>query len=168
MSPDEITLVNAAKKVGYEFRFRSNKEIEIHIGGVKQKYRLLKLFPFTSERKRMSIVVQDPEDQNFVYLFTKGADSMMKSLSVGQFSSHFDFSYIDKFARKGYRTLLVGIKVIHYHEYLEWEKEYDQINNQIDTDNKDILEELVEEIEKDLFLLGTTGLEDKLQENVHE
>lgn len=40
MSPDEITLVNAAKTVGYEFRYRSNNEVEIKIGGVKQIYQL--------------------------------------------------------------------------------------------------------------------------------
>lgn len=112
MSPDEITLVEAAKKVGYEFRFRSNKEIEIRLGGVRQVYKLLKLFPFTSDRKRMTIVVQDPLDKDYVIAFVKGADNVMIDLSLPQFKSHFNFNYIDRFAKKGYRTLLVGMKVI--------------------------------------------------------
>lgn len=117
MSPDEITLVESAKMVGYEFRYRSNNEIEIKIGGVKHVYKLLELFKFTSERKRMTIVVQDPEDQDFVIVFTKGADNIMRGLSFQQFQTHFDFSSISKFAKKGYRTLLVGMKVIRYDEF---------------------------------------------------
>ena len=117
MSPDEITLVEAAKKVGYEFRYRSNNEIEIKIGGVKQVFKFLEIFKFTSERKRMTVVVQDPEDPDFVIVFTKGADNIMKGLSFEQFQNHFDFSSIGKFAKKGYRTLLVGMKVIRYDEF---------------------------------------------------
>lgn len=168
MSPDEITLVNAAKKVGYEFRYRSNKEIEIRIGGVKQVYKLLKIFPFTSDRKRMSIVVRDPNDPDFVISFTKGADNVMERLSLSEFKNHFDFSYIHHFAKKGYRTLLVGMKVIKYDEYLDWEKVYDELNNDLVNDNTEDLKQLVASIENELFLLGTTALEDKLQDNVHE
>jgi hypothetical protein len=40
MSPDEITLVNAAKSVGYEFRFRSNNEVIIKVGGITQSFEL--------------------------------------------------------------------------------------------------------------------------------
>lgn len=117
MSPDEITLVEAAKKVGYEFRYRSNNEIEIKIGGVKYVYKLLEIFKFTSDRKMMTIIVQDPEDMDYVMVFTKGADNKMRGLSIKQFQTHFDFSSIDKFAKKGYRTLLVGMKVIRYDEF---------------------------------------------------
>jgi len=168
MSPDEITLVNAAKDVGFEFRYRSNKEIEIRIGGVKHQYYLLKLFPFTSERKRMTIVVQDPNDPEYAIAFTKGADNVMKALSLEQFSSHFEFKYITQFAKKGYRTLIVGMKVIRYDEFKEWEEAYDELNKEIENVNQEEMNQLVYLIEKDLFLLGTTALEDRLQDNVHE
>lgn len=168
MSPDEITLVNAAKDVGFEFRYRSNKEIEIKLGGVKKIYKLLKMFPFTSERKRMTILVQDPEDPDFVIAFTKGADNVMKALSLERYNSHLNFDSIEQFAKKGYRTLLIGMKVIRFDEFKEWEEAYDEINKELDNKNKEELEQLVYLIERDLFLLGTTALEDKLQENVHE
>ena len=168
MSPDEITLVNAAKEVGFEFRYRSNQEIVIKISGFRKTYKLLKIFPFTSERKRMSIVVQDPNDPEYTLVFCKGADSVMKNLKLNQYTSHFGFSYVDKFAKKGYRTLMVGMKVIRYDEFLEWETTYDEVQNDIQNSNKDILEQLTYLIEKDLFLVGITALEDRLQENVHE
>jgi magnesium-transporting ATPase (P-type) len=169
MSPDEITLVNAAKTVGYEFRYRSNNEVEIRIGGVKQIYQLWKIFPFTSDRKRMTIVVRDTQnDPDFVIAFTKGADNVMKTLTLQEFSGHFDFSYIHKFARKGYRTLIVGMKIIRYDEYLEWENVYNEMQNDIMNDHTEQLNMLISSIESEIFLLGTTALEDRLQENVHE
>ncbi|CAI2358814.1 unnamed protein product [Moneuplotes crassus] len=168
MSPDEITLVDAAKRVGYEFRYRSNNEIEIKIGGQRRVFRLLEMFKFTSERKRMTVVVQDPEDPEFVIVFTKGADNIMKGLSANQYEAHFDFSAIGKFANKGYRTLLIGMKVIKYDEFLIWKDAYDIRNNDIENDHEEELNELIHSIENELFLLGTTALEDKLQEDVHE
>jgi phospholipid-translocating ATPase len=168
MSPDEITLVDAAKKVGYEFRYRSNNEIEIKIGGVKRVYKLLEVFKFTSERKRMTVIVQDPDDSEFVIAFIKGADNIMKNLSYSQFQSHFDFTCINKFAKKGYRTLLIGMKVLRYTEFMEWKQVYDELNNDIHEDHTESISKLVSSIENELFLLGTTALEDKLQENVYE
>ena len=168
MSPDEITLVESAKKVGYEFRYRSNNKIEIKINGKKKVFTLFNIFKFTSERKRMTVVVQDPEDPDYVIAFTKGADNVMKHISYEEFQSHFDFKAINKFATKGYRTLLVGMKVIRYDEYMQWKAVYDELVNDMENDNEDDIKELVASIEKELFLLGTTALEDKLQENVHE
>jgi magnesium-transporting ATPase (P-type) len=168
MSPDEITLVDAAKKVGYEFRYRSNKDIEIKVGGVTRIYKLLEVFKFTSERKRMTVIVQDPDDPEFVIAFIKGADNIMKKLSYSQFQSHFDFKQINKFAKKGYRTLLIGMKVIRYSEFLQWKQVYDELNNDIHEDHTESINNLIDSIENELFLLGTTALEDKLQENVYE
>ena len=168
MSPDEITLVNAAREVGFEFRYRSNQEIVLKINGFKKTYNLLKIFPFTSERKRMSIVVLNPDDPEYALVFCKGADRVMKNLKLGQYTSHFGFSYVDRFAKKGYRTLMIGMKVIKYDEFLEWEQAYDEVSKDIQNSNKDILEQLTYFIEKDLFLVGTTALEDRLQDNVHE
>ena len=170
MSPDEITLVNSAKKVGFEFRYRSNRKIEVKIMGQRKVFNLLRIFPFTSDRKRMTIVIQDPDDLEYAISFTKGADNVMKNLSLKEFNNHFNFHSIDKYAKKGYRTLLVGMKIIRYDEYLNWEEEYDQINKDIGLNQTGLkeLEDLTYLIEQDLFLLGTTALEDKLQDNVHE
>jgi magnesium-transporting ATPase (P-type) len=59
----------------YEF-VRSNKtETFIRIRGRERKYQVLQLFPFTSERKRMSIIIHDGER---IRMFSKGADSIIK------------------------------------------------------------------------------------------
>ena len=129
----------------------------------------MKIIPFTSDRKRMTVVVQDPDNPEYVLSFTKGADNIMKSLCLSKFTNHFNFNYIDKFAKKGYRTLIIGIKIIRYDEYMDWETEYNSLNKEIGSShNIEEINDLVHLLEKDLFLLGTTALEDKLQENVHE
>lgn len=117
----------------------------------------------------MTIVVRDAEnDPEFVIAFTKGADNVMKNLTLQEFSGHFDFSYIHKFAKKGYRTLIVGMKIIRYDEYLEWEQVYNDLQNDIMNDHTEELNMLIGSIESEIFLLGTTALEDRLQDNVHE
>ena len=76
-------------------------------------------------------------------VYTKGADEVMmkklKNLENEQDTMHF----VDDFARKGYRTLVFGVK-----EY---------------TLKPDYTEE---EIECDLELVGITGLEDELQDDI--
>jgi phospholipid-transporting ATPase len=70
-SPDEIALVDAAKSMEYEFLRSSQAETFIKIRGREKKFQLLQSFPFTSDRKRMSIIIRDPRD-NRIKMFTKG------------------------------------------------------------------------------------------------
>lgn len=72
-SPDEITLLDAAKEVGYAFLDRDSESLQISIFGRKKTYRLLQKFEFTSERKKMTVVVKD-EATGLIILYSKGAD----------------------------------------------------------------------------------------------
>jgi magnesium-transporting ATPase (P-type) len=44
-----------------------------------RKWRVLRVLPFSSDRKRMSVIVQSLVDKK-IYLLTKGADSMIEEL----------------------------------------------------------------------------------------
>lgn len=55
----------------YEFLRSNQAETFIKIRGREKKFQLLQTFPFTSDRKRMSIIVRDPRD-NRIKMFTKG------------------------------------------------------------------------------------------------
>lgn len=46
-----------------------------------QTYRVIKSFPFTSDRKAMSIIVKRPDGKIFIYV--KGADSSLMKMSDG-------------------------------------------------------------------------------------
>ncbi len=76
-SPDELALVNAAKFFGAEFIKRDeDNNMVITFQGQEIKYRLMNILEFTSTRKRMSVIVEDP--QGDYLLLTKGADSIIR------------------------------------------------------------------------------------------
>jgi len=78
-SPDELALVNAAKYFGVEFVERKDDNfIVINYKNQIFKYKLLHIFEFNSDRKRMSIVVRD--ENNTIRLICKGADSVISKL----------------------------------------------------------------------------------------
>ena len=77
-SPDELALVNAAKQFGFVFEGIDGDECIIvndKNSGIKHKYQLLNVCEFTSTRKRMSVIVRDPNGK--VLLMCKGADSVI-------------------------------------------------------------------------------------------
>ena len=168
MSPDEITLLNTAKKLKYEFRYRSNKQIVVKINGEDNSYILKKLIPFSSDRKRMTIVIQDPSDTDSVIIFTKGADDVMNDLSINSVYNENCTQHISDFARRGYRTLLIGMKTMSHSEYKTWEEQFNRLNEELIENNSEEIEKCITELEQDLHLIGTTALEDRLQDNVYE
>ena len=74
-SPDEITLVDAAKEMEYEFMTATQSTTTINVQGSPQPFELLEVFAFTSDRKRMSVVIRD---NGVIKMYTKGADSIVK------------------------------------------------------------------------------------------
>ena len=75
-SPDELALVNAAKFFGATFIKRDeDNNMIINLRGAEVRYRLMNILEFTSTRKRMSVIVEDPEGRYI--LMTKGADSII-------------------------------------------------------------------------------------------
>ena len=168
MSPDEITLLNTAKKLKYEFRYRSNRQIVVKINNQDHSYNLMKLIPFSSDRKRMTIIIQDPADTNSVMIFTKGADNVMNELSTNSVYNQDCARHISNFAKRGYRTLLVGMKTMPFLDYTSWEHKYNTLVEDLNENNNDAIEQCITELEQDLHLIGSTALEDRLQDNVYE
>ena len=126
-SPDELALTNGARFFGYEFQERdenSNVVIYNAFTQEKSKYELLNVIEFTSSRKRMSVVVREPNGKIMIY--TKGADSIIiPRLKEGQ-QELIDVtqSFLDEYANEGLRTLLVGQREIDEDEYAKWNKRY--------------------------------------------
>ena len=75
-SPDELALVNAAKFFGFNFKGRQdNSDILLEHDGLIKKFRLLEMIEFTSERQRMSALVQYPDGK--IKLLMKGSDTVI-------------------------------------------------------------------------------------------
>lgn len=120
-SPDELALVNAAKSFGVEFKKRDeDNNLVVHFKGRVLKYQLLNILEFNSTRKRMSVIVRDPN--NRVILLTKGADSVIYGLLNAERSPDLKTTqeFVDKYAEEGLRTLLLAQRVLTEDEYVQW------------------------------------------------
>lgn len=78
---------------------------------------------FNSDRKRMSILVRDPDD-GFYKLYVKGADSIIKERLDRKQLDEDLMELVDDFLTrasvKGYRTLLMAMKVLDEAEVKEF------------------------------------------------
>ncbi|XP_068999614.1 phospholipid-transporting ATPase VD isoform X1 [Embiotoca jacksoni] len=174
-SPDEAALVHAARAYRCTLRGRSADSLLVDLPGVGSlEVQLLHILPFDSNRKRMSVVVRHPLTGQVV-VYTKGADSVIMDLAgtptgAEQVCSHIRKQtqrHLDAYAREGLRTLCIAKKVLEEEEYEVWMKR--QLLAESSFENREeLLLESAQRLETDLTLLGTTGIVDRLQEDVPE
>lgn len=75
-SPDEAALVQGASDIfGYQFYARRPHSINCKIKGRDIQFEILNVCEFNSTRKRMSLVLKDPQGK--IKLYCKGADSVI-------------------------------------------------------------------------------------------
>lgn len=66
-SPDERALVAGAMRFGYVFTTRTPNYVEVDALGTLRKYEILNVLEFTSTRKRMSVIVRNPNGEIKLY-----------------------------------------------------------------------------------------------------
>ena len=169
VSPDDVELVKTSYEQGFAFLQSSNDLREIRIGDVIQSFKVLNVLNFSSDRKRMSIIIRDKN--NVIKLFSKGADceitKRMSKNSKDDPISNFTLKCVDKLSCKGFRSLMIAYKIIKEDEYNKWNNKLK--NGEMDLTKKaKIVDECYDEIEQNLELIGATMVEDKLQDNVPE
>eukprot|EP01105_Mastigella_eilhardi_P011967 TRINITY_DN2757_c0_g1_i10.p1 TRINITY_DN2757_c0_g1~~TRINITY_DN2757_c0_g1_i10.p1 ORF type:complete len:927 (+),score=197.00 TRINITY_DN2757_c0_g1_i10:412-3192(+) len=163
-SPDEGALVAAAKFLGYEFEERTPHSVTICVDGEKVNFDLLNTLDFTSSRKRMSVIVKTLDGR--IVLFCKGADSVIyERLSPNTEYKDVTTQHLKEFASEGLRTLVLAWTQLDSTAYEEWNKVFQEAVTSLENREKR-LEDAAELIEKDLFLLGATAIEDQLQDGV--
>lgn len=165
-SPDEAALVAAARDVGFPFVTRNTNKIDIEIMGKAERWIPLRVLEFNSTRKRMSCIVRSPEGK--IILFCKGADSVIYERLAAQQDEEVKqatLKDLENFANGGLRTLCIAYREMSETEFENWSKQYDEASAAV-TDREDKIDQTCELVEKDLFILGATALEDKLQEGV--
>ncbi|PIO40184.1 hypothetical protein AB205_0072510, partial [Aquarana catesbeiana] len=74
-SPDEGALVTAARNFGFVFLTRTQSTITISELEKEATYEVLAILDFNSDRKRMSIIVREPNGN--IRLYCKGADTVI-------------------------------------------------------------------------------------------
>lgn len=172
-SPDEIAIVRWTESVGLRLMHRDRHSITLQSVDTSQvvvRVRILDVFPFTSEGKRMGIILQfsqgtesTAEDAGEIWFYQKGADTVMTSIVVAN-------DWLDEetanMAREGLRTLVVGRRKLSFQQYQDFTLDYKQAS--LSLQNRDLgMSRVVKDyLENNLELLGVTGVEDKLQKDV--
>ncbi|TVU13241.1 hypothetical protein EJB05_40776, partial [Eragrostis curvula] len=173
-SPDEAAFVIAARELRFEFYKKSQRYINVRewdpIRNVdeERKYELLNILAFSSSRKRMSVIVKEPEGRTL--LLSKGADSVIFQ-RLGPSGRKFEEETrrdINEYSNSGLRTMVLAYRVLDEKEYLEFNEKFKAAKLSLSADGDEKLEEAADSIEQGLLLLGATAIEDKLQKGVPE
>ncbi len=169
-SPDESALVSTASDLGFTFLNRSRNIIELDIQGLKQRFKILDIIEFNSSRKRMSVIIEIPNEngEHEIKLICKGADNIIyQRLNPNSDSNLLKETaiHLENFARDGLRTLCIASKTLSRKEYNDWKIRYDNALSSIENRNLKIEME-ADSIEQDLNLIGGTAIEDRLQDGV--
>ncbi|XP_012505326.1 PREDICTED: phospholipid-transporting ATPase IB [Propithecus coquereli] len=145
-SPDEAALVKGARKLGFVFTARTPYSVIIEAMGQEQTFGILNVLEFSSDRKRMSVIVRTPSGQ--LRLYCKGADNVIfERLSKDSKYMEETLCHLEYFATEGLRTLCVAYADLSENEYEEWLKVYQEAST-ILKDRAQRLEECYEIIEK--------------------
>lgn len=173
-SPDEIAIVRYTEEVGLKLSYRDRQSIILEssdTGDVVVRVRILDIFPFTSDSKRMGIIVQFENDGGMlesptdseIWFYQKGADTVMTSIVAAN-------DWLDEetanMAREGLRTLVVGRKRLSSQQYQQFTVKYKQASLALQGRDAGMSKVINELLERDLELLGVTGVEDRLQKDI--
>ena len=159
-SPDEVAIVEWTESVGLTLIARDRTSMTLRTqSGQRFVFDILAIFPFTSESKRMGIIVRDRQS-GAVTFAQKGADTIMSRLV--QKNDWLD-EECGNMAREGLRTLVVARKKLSPEAYEDFDRRY----RQAQLERGEAVQKVVSEyLEVDLELLALTGVEDKLQQDV--
>ncbi len=171
ISPDDVELVKTARDQGFTLMNSNVNERKVKIGkNYIKTFELLHVLHFSSERKRMSIILKDIENDKII-LYCKGADCEIKNrlnynMKKSKIKKYIE-DKINEFSQKGFRTLMIAYKFIEKEFYQKWHRKLK--NSEMNLINKNKLVDLCyDDVENNLTLLGATVVEDKLQDDVPE
>ena len=175
-SPDEIAIVRWTESVGLRIIHRDRHRIalqSVDSGRVAVRVKILEVFPFTSEGKRMGIILQfltgsesptsSVTEGGEIWFYQKGADTVMTSIVAAN-------DWLDEetanMAREGLRTLVIGRRKLSAQQYQDFAKSYKGASLSLQSRDASMAASVREHLEHNLELLGITGVEDKLQREV--
>ena len=169
-SPDEVALVEAAQAYNFHLLQRSPQQICFAVPGYEYpwEFPILHIFPFNSDRKRMSIVVRHPVSQEII-LYCKGADGIIMDMletrknciedpEKTQRLINLTQDTLNRYAEKGLRTLCIARKILTVDEYGEWLKK-DMKPAEVLLEGRDeAMAAAFTKLETGLELIGATGI----------
>lgn len=151
-SQDELIVIDVSRQSLYFTLNKRDSEsivLKDNQDGSEIVCQVLRTFEFSSDRKMMTVIVRM---NGKVYAFVKGADTSMEPACINlDEGDKMSLDDLDDFADQGLRTLVYG---------------YKEMDSNITQAQVDKLR--VEEVECGLTMLGVTGVEDLLQDDVQK
>jgi len=158
-----VALVQWTESVGLTLSARDRTSMSLRTAaGTVLSFDILEVFPFTSESKRMGIVIRDRQSGEITF-YQKGADVVMAKIVA--YNDWLE-EECGNMAREGLRTLVMARKRLSDDTWRAFEEAYRSARVSLGDRNEAIARAISDYLEKDLELLGVTGVEDKLQDDV--
>ncbi|KAF1885381.1 hypothetical protein Lal_00029270 [Lupinus albus] len=166
-SPDEQALAYAAAAYGFMLIERTSGYIVIDIHGERQRFDVLGLHEFDSDRKRMSVILGYAD--NSMKLFVKGADTSMLSVMNKKLNDIIQATeaHLHSYSSIGLRTLVIGMRDLNASEFEQWHFAFEAASTAL-IGRAAMLRKVALNVENNLWILGATAIEDKLQQGVPE
>ncbi|KAG4384523.1 hypothetical protein GLYMA_13G295100v4 [Glycine max] len=165
-SQDEDALVHAAARLHMVYFNKSGNILEVKFNTSILQYEVLETLEFTSDRKRMSVVLKDCQNGK-ILLLSKGADeAILPYAHAGKQTRHF-IEAVEQYAHLGLRTLCLAWRELKRDEYREWSLMFKEASSTL-VDREWRVAEVCQRVEHDLEILGVTAIEDRLQDGVPE
>lgn len=165
-SPDELALVECANLVGIKFYERNDGKVHLaYDNETKEVWDILVEVPFSSDRKRMSVITRDPNTRKLI-LMVKGADSIMLELIKPTDLRETYDKHLYEFAVEGLRTLIMAQRDLTEEEFNPWYFEWQNIQLSNSKDKEERLDRQAALLEHGLSIIGCSAIEDRLQDGV--
>jgi phospholipid-transporting ATPase len=163
-SPDEEALLKCAQANGFELCSRRSDTVTVREEAGERDYKVLAVLEFTADRKRMSVVYERAD--GVIMLVCKGADTyiMERARDNDPLLDQIKTA-VNQYASEGLRTLVFAEKELERASFTAWLREFATANSSLDGREKKVHDQC-EKLEVGLELLGCTGVEDRLQDDV--
>eukprot|EP00158_Paraphelidium_tribonemae_P007133 Partr_v1_DN28123_c1_g2_i2_m55366 putative phospholipidtransporting ATPase len=166
-SPDELALLDSIRNSEIIFADRGKQFVKVRAFGNDEIFEVLEVIEFSSDRRRMSIVVKF---RDAIYMFCKGADQMLINLASKEMDQAELMEMqgkLNDFSCMGLRTLVFGYVKLSQSDYDHFAKVMHEAKGSI-SNREGNISDAAALIEKDLILLGCSAIDDKLQDEVPE
>lgn len=165
-SQDEEALVQAAAQLNMVLVCKNMNILEINFNGSLLQYEVLDVLEFTSDRKKMSVVVKDCQSGK-VLLLSKGADEAILPYAYPGQQIRIFSEAVDHYSQLGLRTLCFAWRELEEDQYQEWSLMFKEANSTL-VDREWRVAEVCQRLEHGLQVLGVAAIEDRLQDGVPE
>ena len=163
-SPDEVALVKFAETLNMRLVHRTDSEIKIKDSADNfEEFEILANFPFSSDTKRMGIVLKNKKHGHIIY-YLKGAENVMMKFVKKEYVGYISEN-AENLATKGLRTLVLSQKIISQEDFDKWNGEYKEALTSMENRQEKITQ-VVSKLENNMEFLCVTGVEDLLQDDV--